>query len=130
MGDLNVAVIKASEKEEYIKGLRPDLVQRYTVCIMFALEYIHRRKVIFRDLKLENVLISSQAKDNFAKLADFGMARTVDAARNEEERSRRKQRANSAGSSLRSPRSPAGNRHLTIKAGTLAFMSDEAMNDQ
>merc|ERR1712232_447682 len=128
--DLNVAVIKASEKEEYIKGLPPPLVQRYTVCIMFALEYIHRHKVIFRDLKLENVLISSQQKDNFAKLADFGMARTVDAARNEEERSRRKQRANSATSAGSAPRSPGGNRLLTIKAGTLAFMSDEAMNDQ
>ena len=39
-----------------------------------ALEHVHQKKVVFRDLKPENVLIDA---DGHAKLTDFGLAKEI-----------------------------------------------------
>ncbi len=44
----------------------------YTAQIAIALGYLHNSKVIYRDLKPENVLIGS---DGYVMMADFGLAR-------------------------------------------------------
>lgn len=44
----------------------------YAACILLALEQLHRHKVVYRDLKPENVLID---KDGYAKLTDFGLSK-------------------------------------------------------
>lgn len=44
----------------------------YTAQIVIALGYLHNSKVIYRDLKPENVLISA---DGYIMMADFGLAK-------------------------------------------------------
>lgn len=46
----------------------------YSACVSFALSYLHSRNVMYRDLKLENVLLDN---DGYAKLCDLGFARFV-----------------------------------------------------
>jgi len=56
--------------------------QIYTAEIAMALEAIHSHGYMYRDLKLENVLI---AHNGHAKLGDFGLAKRVQAARDEKD---------------------------------------------
>uniref|UniRef100_A0A7S1SEZ8 Protein kinase domain-containing protein n=1 Tax=Alexandrium catenella TaxID=2925 RepID=A0A7S1SEZ8_ALECA len=44
----------------------------YSACMVSALEYMHSRCIIYRDLKMENVVLSHKG---YAKLCDFGLAR-------------------------------------------------------
>jgi CRP-like cAMP-binding protein len=46
----------------------------YAASVSFGLDHLHARKVIYRDLKLENCLLSS---DGQLKLADMGIAKIV-----------------------------------------------------
>lgn len=43
----------------------------YGACILLALEYLHQNSILFKDLKSENVIISSEG---FAKLIDFSLS--------------------------------------------------------
>eukprot|EP00930_Biecheleria_cincta_P084322 TRINITY_DN73807_c0_g1_i1.p1 TRINITY_DN73807_c0_g1~~TRINITY_DN73807_c0_g1_i1.p1 ORF type:complete len:984 (-),score=157.80 TRINITY_DN73807_c0_g1_i1:165-3116(-) len=46
----------------------------YLSCIILGLAYMHSKKVIYRDLKLENCLMDSKG---YVKLADMGIAKVV-----------------------------------------------------
>ena len=43
-----------------------------------ALNYMHRRHVVHRDIKPQNILIVETADGPLVKLADFGLARQSD----------------------------------------------------
>ena len=47
----------------------------YAACIIVAIEYLHKMGVVYRDLKLENLLIDSEG---YCKVADMGFAKRVD----------------------------------------------------
>jgi len=46
----------------------------YVACTLRALEYLHQRYVIYRDLKSENLLLD---ENGYCKLTDFGLAKFV-----------------------------------------------------
>ncbi|KAL3314601.1 cGMP-dependent protein kinase 1 [Cichlidogyrus casuarinus] len=46
----------------------------YTACVVQALDYLHRRGIIYRDLKPENLLLDERG---FCKLTDFGFAKKI-----------------------------------------------------
>ena len=46
----------------------------FASCIISAITYLHKRRVLYRDLKSENIMIDSQG---YAMLVDFGFAKRV-----------------------------------------------------
>lgn len=46
----------------------------YTTEIVLAIEYLHSKKIAYRDLKPENLLI---ANDGHLKITDFGFAKKI-----------------------------------------------------
>ncbi|PWA00760.1 hypothetical protein BB558_003226 [Smittium angustum] len=49
-----------------------------TYQILLALSYLHERNISHRDVKPENIMMSSKSSFSIAMLSDFGMARTTD----------------------------------------------------
>lgn len=54
------------------KYFTEDQTRFYAVQILLALEYLHTKDVIYRDLKPENVLID---KDGYIRITDFGLSK-------------------------------------------------------
>ena len=55
-------------------------VQFYASIIGLSLEYLHKRGIVYRDIKPENILLE---KDGYLKLIDFGMAKILKDDENE-----------------------------------------------
>ncbi len=54
------------------KGLEMKYVKSFLYQLLKGVDYIHKHKVLHRDLKPQNLLIN---KDNIVKIGDFGLAR-------------------------------------------------------
>lgn len=57
-------------------GLPPAELLSYITQAAQALDFLHGRQVLHRDIKPENILVSQ----GFAKISDFGLARSVDSS--------------------------------------------------
>ncbi|XP_014204517.1 cyclin-dependent kinase-like 1 [Copidosoma floridanum] len=62
------------ELEDIGGGLRPDTSRRYIFQVLRGLNFCHSHQIMHRDVKPENVLVSSRG---VIKLCDFGFARIV-----------------------------------------------------
>ncbi|POM80368.1 AGC protein Kinase [Phytophthora palmivora] len=61
-------------------GLKEEYAVFYLGCILSALEYLHDQGLLYRDLKLENLVLDSEG---YLKILDFGFAK-LDAQRAED----------------------------------------------
>lgn len=52
-----------------------DMTRFYAAEIVLAIEYLHSRDIIYRDLKPENLLLDSSGH---VKITDFGFAKRVE----------------------------------------------------
>ena len=68
MGDIAYHVKKMAQKKEHFTE---ETIMQWFVQICLALEYIHRRKILHRDLKSQNIFLT---KNNTIKLGDFGIS--------------------------------------------------------
>jgi len=64
--------LKIMLKKNNNKGLEPKLYKSFLYQLLKGIQHIHRMKILHRDIKSENLLIS---KDNKLKITDFGLAR-------------------------------------------------------
>jgi len=62
-------IFKLLRKESFFPN---DVALFYTTEIVLALDYLHRRNIIYRDLKPENLLIGTEGH---LTITDFGFAK-------------------------------------------------------
>src|SRR3954452_11196476 len=68
-------------REHYPNGMPPDEAVQIVRAVAEALDYAHAAKLLHRDVKPSNILLSHpEAEDQRIFLADFGIARWVDDA--------------------------------------------------
>lgn len=70
-GELFDRVVK---KMQYSEKEARDTIR----CILSAVEYLHSHDIVHRDLKPENLLLESEDDDTSIKVADFGLAKTIE----------------------------------------------------
>ena len=71
-GDLAFHVEKKKKKKEQFSE---EEVMNWFVQLCLSLDYIHRRKILHRDIKLQNVFITA---NNTTKLGDFGISKVLE----------------------------------------------------
>ena len=72
MGDLAYHVKKMRLKGEHFPE---ELIMQWFVQLCLALEYIHKRKILHRDLKSQNIFLT---RNNTLKLGDFGISKVLE----------------------------------------------------
>ena len=72
VGDLAYHIKLKESKKEYFSEME---VFNWFVQICLALEYVHGRRVIHRDIKTQNIFLTG---NNTIKIGDFGISRVLE----------------------------------------------------
>ena len=70
-GDLMALVLKTQDSEGKNR-VKEKIVRTFGVEILLGLRFLHRNQILYRDLKLDNVMIGP---DGHVRIADFGMVK-------------------------------------------------------
>ena len=62
------------QKEQVRQLFKEADVLSWLVQIAFALQYIHKKHILHRDLKTQNIFLTSQ---NLIKIGDFGISKSL-----------------------------------------------------
>ncbi|XP_051924894.1 serine/threonine-protein kinase N2-like [Hippocampus zosterae] len=54
------------------RAFTPQQTRFYSACVLLALEFLHAHRIVYRDLKLDNLLLDA---DGFVKMTDFGLCK-------------------------------------------------------
>ena len=71
-GDLAYHIKKRREQKEYFNE---DLIKNWFLQILFALFFIHEKKILHRDIKASNIFLTSLGT---VKLGDFGISKILE----------------------------------------------------
>jgi cGMP-dependent protein kinase 2 len=63
-----------NHRPDGVQGMDEELARFYVACIALALDYLHGERIVYRDLKPENVFIDASG---YIKLGDFGFAKAL-----------------------------------------------------
>lgn len=70
-----IELVPGGELFSLMRKLRKKTDARfYMACVILAFEYMHNKRIIYRDLKPENLLLDA---DGYIKVVDFGFAKRV-----------------------------------------------------
>ena len=78
-GDLQAKLEEQIAKKEYFDL---DTLLNWFMQICLALKYLHNNNIIHRDIKPSNIFLMKQDSQDFAKLGDFGVAKTLNSTLN------------------------------------------------
>jgi NIMA (never in mitosis gene a)-related kinase len=70
-GDLAIAIKRQRELRQLIPEVQ---VLTWFVQITFGLQYIHKKNILHRDLKTQNIFLTTQ---NLVKIGDFGISKSL-----------------------------------------------------
>ena len=56
------------------RKFKEKVVKFYMAQVLLAIGYLHKRKIIYRDLKLENILLD---RDGYIVISDFGLSKIL-----------------------------------------------------
>ena len=73
-GDLWAVVHKESENGGWCSGIPESHAKFYALIIVDTLHYMHNRRIAYRDLKLENIMVDI---DGYPIIVDFGFAKQL-----------------------------------------------------
>jgi len=81
-GDLFKYLLKVMSTSKSVKnGIEEDLAKKWISQVLDALDYLHDKKIVHRDIKAENILLTEMTPEATAKLCDFGESKLIPSGR-------------------------------------------------